>query len=151
MVSAHVANDGPARDGLPLPALFDEQQFDVVTGSALEQLANRSAVPVGLHTAVDRLAPSVEAALFFVSSEALANAAKHAAATRVTIDLVADARCVTLEIADDGVGGADVGRGSGLAGLADRVDALGGSFRLLSPPGGGTRIEVTVPRVSDFA
>ncbi len=94
---------------------------------------------------VGRLAPAVEAAVYFVCSEALANVAKYAEATRVTIDVATANGQVVATIADDGVGGADSRRGSGLRGLADRVEALGGRLRVESPPGGGTRLRAEMP------
>jgi signal transduction histidine kinase len=112
---------------------------------ALAQLAERSTVPVDLDGAVGRLPEPVEAALYFVCSEALANVAKHAAASRVRIAVHTDLGGVTVEIADDGRGGANVGRGSGLAGLTDRVEALGGSLGTDSPPQRGTRLVAWLP------
>jgi signal transduction histidine kinase len=112
---------------------------------ALAQLVGRAAIPVEVKGHVGRLPAPVEAALFFVCSEALANVAKHAAASHATVDVRSDAENVTAEIADDGVGGADVTAGSGLSGLVDRVEALGGTLRLESPRGGGTRIVAEIP------
>ena len=92
-----------------------------------------------------RVASEAEAAAYFLCSEALANVAKYASASRVAIRIIrADGR-LAIEVADDGVGGADPARGFGLRGLADRVEALGGTLRVDSPPGGGTRIEATIP------
>jgi signal transduction histidine kinase len=107
---------------------------------ALAQLADRSAIPVEVRGAVGRLPPAVEAALLFVCSEALANVAKHAAASHVTIDVAGDRRRVSVAVADDGRGGADPSTGSGLRGLADRVEALGGRLAVTSRPGEGTRV-----------
>jgi signal transduction histidine kinase len=86
-----------------------------------------------------------EAAAYFVCSETLANAAKHARATRVTVHLRAVAGMLQLEVKDDGVGGADMATGSGLRGLEDRVEALGGRFELASDAGSGTAIRVELP------
>ena len=87
-----------------------------------------------------RLPEAVELAAYFVTSEALANVAKYAQATAATVQRHADAAtALVVEIADDGVGGADAARGSGLRGLADRVEALGGRLTVVSPPGEGTR------------
>jgi signal transduction histidine kinase len=108
---------------------------------ALVSLAERSPIPVELTGAAARLPEPVEAALYFVCSEALANAAKHASARRVRIEV----RPAGVAVEDDGVGGADPAAGSGLRGLADRVDALGGSLRVTSPRGGGTRVEAELP------
>jgi signal transduction histidine kinase len=94
-----------------------------------------------------RLPPAVEACAYFVCSEALANAAKYAGATRVRIQVTTDGDAVRVEIADDGVGGADPARGSGLRGLADRVETLGGDLTVDSPPGRGTHLVAIIPRV----
>ena len=112
---------------------------------ALAQLAGRSAIPVEVSGRVGRLPGSVEAGLFFVCSEALANVAKHSRASRATIELRAEPGRASVTIVDDGAGGADPSAGSGLSGLADRVDALGGSLALASPAGGGTRIVAEIP------
>ena len=112
---------------------------------ALAQLARRSSTPVELRGTVGRLPGPVEAALYFVCSEALANATKHAATARVEIDLIADAEGAGATVRDDGVGGADPSAGSGLRGLADRVEALGGNLRVVSPAGGGTSVAAEIP------
>jgi len=112
---------------------------------ALRVLAERSPAPVELSGEVPRLPRSIETALFFVCSEALANAAKHAAAARLTIDVEATPDRVRLVVADDGRGGVDPTRGTGLRGLADRVQALGGQVTVESPPGGGTRLAAEIP------
>ena len=113
--------------------------------AALAQLAAHAPVPVEVSGSADRLPAPVETALLFVCSEALANVAKHARATRAAIGVRADARRVELEISDDGIGGAEPSRGSGLAGLADRVEALGGALRVESRRGGGTRVVAELP------
>jgi signal transduction histidine kinase len=112
---------------------------------ALHVLAGRSPIPVDVRGDVPRLSEPVEAALFFVCAEALTNAAKHADASRVSVELSVDGDGIVLTIVDDGRGGADPSRGSGLRGLADRVEALGGQLRLESPPRGGTRVVAEVP------
>jgi signal transduction histidine kinase len=112
---------------------------------ALRQLADRSVIPVEIQGQVGRLPPLVEAAAFFVCSEALANAAKHAGATHIVVDIHQRFGAVSLSVTDDGVGGADPVLGSGLRGLADRVAALGGGLSVASPPGGGTRIVAELP------
>jgi signal transduction histidine kinase len=112
---------------------------------AFAQLAELCPIPVQANGTVGRLPAPIEAALFFVCSEALTNAAKHSDASRVAIEVDADERRVVVAIADDGVGGAVVRRGSGLAGLVDRVEALGGTLRVDSPPGGGTRVVASLP------
>ncbi|MGH9291049.1 MAG: sensor histidine kinase [Acidimicrobiales bacterium] len=113
--------------------------------AALPALTVRAGLPVKLSVAVGRLAPTVEAAVYFLCSEALANAAKYAEAARMTIDVDESDGFVLVVIADDGIGGADASRGSGLRGLADRVEALGGQLSVRSPMGGGTRLDATIP------
>jgi signal transduction histidine kinase len=121
-------------------------------GPALRTLARRSAVPVDLDvTTGGRFPELVEIAAYYVASEALANAMKHARASRVEVSLAAGDSGLLLSVRDDGVGGADPGRGSGLAGLADRVEALGGSIRVHSPAGAGTHITVNLPREHELA
>jgi signal transduction histidine kinase len=115
--------------------------------TALDDLAARSPVPVEMTSpAPARYEPAVESTLYFVCSEVLANVAKHARARRVTIELEEDPTGPVLRIADDGIGGANVAAGSGLRGLADRVEALGGSFVIDDRPGGGTSVVARVPR-----
>jgi PAS domain S-box-containing protein len=115
-------------------------------GPALRTLARRSAIPVELHLATDaRLPEPIEVAAYFVASEAMANATKHARASGIEVSLALSDGGLRLSIRDDGVGGADSGRGSGLVGLRDRVEALGGTIRIDSPPGGGTSLVVTLP------
>ena len=94
--------------------------------------------------AVD-LPPAVETAAYFVVSEALTNVTKYAQASRATVTVRQADGVVRVEIADDGVGGADPSRGSGLSGLADRVAALDGTITVDSPPGAGTRVRVEIP------
>jgi signal transduction histidine kinase len=113
---------------------------------ALRVLARRSAVPVELDVRADgRLPTHIEVAAYYVVSEALTNAAKHANASAVNVELETHDAVVRLAIRDDGVGGADVGRGSGLVGLCDRIEALGGVLRLTSPSGHGTTLQVEIP------
>jgi PAS domain S-box-containing protein len=115
-------------------------------GPALRTLARRSAIPVELDvTTAARLPEPIEIAVYFVASEALANAAKHAKASSIEVSLALRDGGLRLSIRDDGVGGADAGRGSGLVGLQDRVEALGGTIRIDSPPGSGTSLIVTLP------
>ena len=113
---------------------------------ALARLVERSTIPVQLRGTVGRLAEPVEAALFFVCSEGLANVAKHAGpAAAATIEVRAGRRRVAVTVADDGSGGAVARPGSGLAGLADRLEALGGRLVVQSPRGAGTRLVAEVP------
>jgi PAS domain S-box-containing protein len=115
-------------------------------GPALETLALRSTIPVELDVTPDaRLPQAIEVAAYFVSSEALANAAKHAQASRIEVSLEPRNGNLLLSIRDDGVGGADPMRGSGLVGLNDRVEALGGSICVRSRPGEGTHITAELP------
>ena len=110
-------------------------------GPALRTLAHRSAIPVDLTIASDdRLPEPIELAAYFVASEALANAAKHSQASHIAVSLEQSDGSLVLSIGDDGVGGANLGRGSGLIGLTDRVEALGGSFSIRSRKGNGTQI-----------
>jgi signal transduction histidine kinase len=115
-------------------------------GPALKTLARRSAVPVTLELAIDRRLPdSVEVGAYYVVSEALTNAAKHSRASHVAVRGQAKDDVLSLSISDDGIGGADFARGSGLIGLKDRVEALGGRLRIVSPAGRGTSLDATIP------
>jgi len=100
---------------------------------------------VEVSVATARMSEELEAAVYFVCSEALANAAKHASATTVAIEVATGAGGLTVRIGDDGHGGADAAKGTGLRGLADRVEALGGELRIDSPPGGGTLVAARLP------
>ncbi|MEV6904333.1 GAF domain-containing protein [Amycolatopsis sp. NPDC051372] len=114
--------------------------------SALKALAHRSAVPVRLDVRVEgRLAEPVETAAYYVVAEALTNAAKHAHATTAEVQVAADKDVLHVRVRDDGCGGADITRGSGLTGLKDRAEALGGGLALHSPPGEGTTLQVQLP------
>jgi signal transduction histidine kinase len=113
---------------------------------ALAALARRCDVPVSLHVQVaDRLPGPVEIAAYYMVCEALTNTARHARASTATVDATAGKEVLRLRVRDDGRGGADFSRGSGLVGLKDRVEALGGRISLHSPPGNGTLIEVHIP------
>ena len=115
-------------------------------GPAIKTLARRSAVPVDLHVAVDqRLPESIEVAAYYVVAEALTNAAKHAHATEVRVSCEVDDVNLSLRIQDDGIGGADLSRGSGLIGLKDRVEAVGGQLEIASIAGHGTSLSATIP------
>jgi signal transduction histidine kinase len=123
------------------PAILSDRGL----GPALEALAARASVPVRLEAVCERLPERVEAAAYYVVAEALTNASRHARATAVRVEV----RCVDgrlwIEVRDDGVGGADVRSGSGLRGLADRVEALGGRLAIDSPPGAGTILTGAIP------
>jgi signal transduction histidine kinase len=115
-------------------------------GPALKTLARRSAVPVELHLCIDRrLTECAEVAAYYVVAEALTNAAKHAQASEVNVSVEADCANLRLSIRDDGIGGADSAKGSGIVGLSDRVEALGGHMDISSPFGGGTSLLATIP------
>jgi signal transduction histidine kinase len=123
------------------PRLLSERGL----GGALAELAQRSVLPVEVSVASSRLPQELEAAVYFICSEALANAAKHASATKVSIQVAAGDGELSVRVADHGRGGADAARGSGLRGLADRVEALGGELRIESPSGGGSLIAARLP------
>ena len=130
------------------PAILSEAGL----GPALKALARRSAVPVELGLGVKtRLPQPIEVAAYYVVAEALTNAVKHARASHVEITTAEREGRVCVDVRDDGVGGADFGDGSGLVGLADRVEALGGALEVTSPAGGGTRIHAELPVGSDQA
>ena len=113
---------------------------------SLRALTRRSPIPVEVVIDVaDRPPASVETAIYYVVSEAMTNAIKHSRATVLSVRVVADSSAVSATIADDGVGGAEIGLGSGLTGLSDRVAALAGRFSVVSPRGGGTTISVEFP------
>ena len=115
-------------------------------GPAIEMLALRAAVPVELELGPPtRFAAQLEVAAYYVVSEALTNTAKHANASRARVVVEEQDGRVCVSIDDDGDGGAELDGGSGLAGLRDRVEALGGSFRVSSPPGHGTIVVVELP------
>jgi len=124
------------------PALLSELGL---TG-ALQALARRSALPVELDLRTGRRLPDqVEVAAYYAVSEALANAAKHAHASVVHVELDTPDTAVRLAIRDDGIGGADPAKGSGLTGLRDRIEAVGGTFDVTSPAGGGTTLLIKIP------
>jgi signal transduction histidine kinase len=123
------------------PAILVERGL----AAALDDLSRRAALPVRLDVAISgRLPEQVEGAAYFVASEALANAAKHSHASEVRLAAFEEGVLV-LEVSDDGIGGAAAGSGSGLRGLADRVEALGGRLTVSSPPGRGTRVRAEIP------
>jgi signal transduction histidine kinase len=113
---------------------------------ALESLAAGAPVPVRLTVALDdRLPEALEVAAYYLISESLANIGKHAQASFATIDVTRSNGDVVVEVVDDGIGGADTERGSGLRGLADRVEALDGRLRVWTPRGQGTRVRAEIP------
>jgi signal transduction histidine kinase len=113
---------------------------------ALEAVATRATVPVQVIGATqDRMPEPVELAAFYVVCEALANVARHAGASSAVIELERDPGALIVEVRDDGVGGASADSGSGLRGLADRVEALGGRLQVWSPQGRGTRLRAEIP------
>ncbi len=123
------------------PAVLVERGLD----AALSAIALRAAVPIELHTDIRVPLPSqVQAAAYYVVAEGVANVNKHAGASRVVVRTRTDDGTLVVEVADDGAGGADE-QGSGLRGLADRVEALGGTLALDSPAGGGTRLLARIP------
>ena len=122
-------------EGIHPPALTEHG-----LASALRALAEQSPMEVDVDVAAGRVSGAVETVAYFVCSEALANVAKCAPGARVRVAVSADAQRLRLEVADDGPGGADPARGSGLRGLADRVEALGGTLDVVSPRGAGTRV-----------
>jgi signal transduction histidine kinase len=120
-------------------------RLDDGLAAALRDLARTSPVPVDVDASRERVAASVEAAAYFVACEALTNAVKHGSPSKVAVRAFRENGTLHVSIADDGVGGAVVRRGSGLAGLRDRVAAHGGTFEVVSPKGEGTRVEVAIP------
>src|ERR1700722_7502466 len=126
--------------------IYPQVLTDRGLAAAAEEAADRSPVPVELDVRLDRRPPqAVEATAYFVICEALANVAKHSQAGRAWIRGELAGGLLVLEIGDDGVGGADVSRGSGLSGLADRVAVVGGTVSVSSPPGGPTSMRVELP------
>jgi signal transduction histidine kinase len=120
-------------------------RLDDGLAAALRDLARTAPLPVDVEAPVGRVAASVEAAAYFVACEGLTNAVKHASASRVALRAVRENGSLFVSVTDDGVGGAVARRGSGLAGLHDRVSAHGGALEITSPRGRGTRIEVAIP------
>jgi signal transduction histidine kinase len=112
---------------------------------AVNELAERSPVPVELIAPTQRFPPAIEAAAYFICSEALANATKHACASSIRIQITDMETDLLIEVADDGVGGADARAGSGLRGLADRTETLGGNLTITSPAGHGTKVTARLP------
>jgi signal transduction histidine kinase len=124
------------------PAVLTERGL----GPALDALAGRAHVPVDVRELPgERLPPGVEAAAYYLVAESLTNVAKYAGASVATVRVCVEDSHVLVEVADDGVGGADASRGSGIRGLADRVEALDGRLDVDSPPGAGTRVSAAIP------
>jgi signal transduction histidine kinase len=118
-------------------------------GPALKTLGRRCTIPVSLRLELkERLSESAEVAAYYVVAEAITNVSRHAHASGLDIDVSINGSDLALSIRDDGVGGADTSNGSGLIGLIDRVEALGGHLQISSPPGGGTRLDVAIPIVA---
>jgi PAS domain S-box-containing protein len=114
--------------------------------AAVELLAGRAPVAVEIAgVPAERLPEPIEAAAYYLIAEALTNVAKYAGATSVRVRVATAGASVVVEVADDGVGGADAAGGSGLRGLADRVEALGGTLEVASPPGAGTSLRAAIP------
>jgi signal transduction histidine kinase len=105
-------------------------------------------VPVTVDAELERVSPAIEATAYFVASEALTNVAKHAGASSASIAATLQDGLLVIEVADNGVGGASADGGSGLRGLADRVEAQGGRLRIISPTGKGTRVVGEIPCAS---
>jgi signal transduction histidine kinase len=124
------------------PAILEDEGL----AAAVFALARRAAIPVDVQLSLDgRLPPLVESTAYFTIAEALTNAQRHASASRATVRLTHAAGKLEVEIADDGTGGADPARGTGLRGLVDRVAAIGGRLDIESEPGKGTRIHTSIP------
>ena len=124
------------------PVILEDRGLD----AALSAVVARCAVPVTLDVQLDRRLPStVESAAYFVVSEALTNVSRHARATRASVAIARAGDRLVIEVHDDGVGGADASRGTGLQGLRDRVAAMHGSITVISPPGGPTTLSVELP------
>jgi signal transduction histidine kinase len=129
------------------PRLLDEGGLR----AALAELVEQSSVPVDVVVPDRRFAPAQELVAYYVCSEALANVAKYAEASHVRVDVAATDAELRVVIRDNGIGGAEARRGSGLRGLADRVEALGGRLRVESPERDGTRVEAVLPTAGNAA
>ena len=159
---------GAAVKGRPAAALIEEafqhaeranrELRDVVRGilpaslsrggvrSALESVVSDLALPVELRVDVPRLPAPVETTVYYIVAEALTNVVKHARASRATVTVTLDGDRVAIEVRDDGSGGADPTRGTGLTGLLDRAEAANGTLVVDSPPGAGTTLQATLAR-----
>jgi signal transduction histidine kinase len=115
-------------------------------GAAIRALAARAAVPIVVTDGLQgRLAPEIEAALYFSAAEAITNAAKHARASEIAVEIDRDGDAVFVEVVDDGIGGAAAEKGSGLRGLRDRLATVDGSIVVQSRQGAGTRVLASIP------
>lgn len=118
--------------------------------AALDELADRASVPLRLDVAdLGRLPASVETAAYYLVTEAISNATKHTAATRVTVSASVEREVLAVVVTDDGQGGADASAGTGLRGLRERAETLGGRFMVISPDGGPTSLHMSVPVVKE--
>jgi signal transduction histidine kinase len=142
-LNAIVADLRELARGIAPAALVDDG-----LGAALDELAARTPTPVVVTVAARRYSAAVERTIYYAACEAITNAVKHASAGEVVVDVRETGGSVRLTVADDGCGGADAANGSGLSGLGDRVEAVGGMLTVDSPPGGGTVLAVEVPCAS---
>jgi signal transduction histidine kinase len=126
------------------PGILTQGGLEVAIGA----LAARATVPVTVDTQLERVSPELEVTAYYVVSEALTNVAKHSAASRAAVSARLDDGMLVVEVSDDGVGGASENGGTGLRGLADRVEAQGGRLRIISPAGEGTRVVGEIPCAS---
>lgn len=133
------------RDLRQIAAGVRPARLDDGLAAALEDLARSTPIPIEVDARVERVIASVEAAAYFVACEAVTNAVRHASASKIAMRATRENGTLFVTVIDDGVGGAAPRRGSGLAGLRDRVAAHGGTLEIESPSGGGTRIEVALP------
>jgi signal transduction histidine kinase len=123
------------------PAILTDRGLD----AALVALSLRSPIPVSVDVPEERLPGPVEAAAYYVIAESLTNVAKYAQASAATVRVTCENGHAVVEVRDDGIGGADAATGTGLRGLADRVEALAGSLDVDSPVGGGTLVRADIP------
>lgn len=167
-LAAQGADTAPARDALDAAQGQAEHALstlrDIVRGihpavladhglrAALDELADRTPIPLHLDASgFGRLPVPVETAAYYLVTEAISNAAKHAAATRLTVRARVDGDALVVTVADDGYGGADEDAGTGLRGLRERAETLGGTFAVVSPPGGPTTLHLLLPVAAEGA